>query len=523
MYYPLASIVLWLPLLGAGALLCLGREKKTLMKTAALAIALAECALCLVLYRLFQTDGATMQFMEQVDWIPRLGIAYRLGLDGLSLWLVLSAALLTLVALLVGWESQGPRVKQDLVCLLLLEGALMGMFMALDAVLFCVFCQGALVPMGWLVASGAESGRRSAIALKGLLFWLAASAVMLLAFLFCGVLYHDLTGGYSFDCLAWQSLLFSYPAQVGLLWALSSAFALRIPLVPVHTWLGAAQRSSSPSARILLAGVFLNAGAYGFIRFVLPLAPAAASSFTAVTAFSVLAVIEILYGALLMIGHADMRKVVAYFSLIQMGYIMLGLFSFNRYGMTGSAFLLVSQGLVAAAMAIITRMRNVQDDTHAAEENTETASTPGWRTMLLIVLCACIGLPGLSTFVGTFLVLLGVFRTNPLYAVFAALGSILTAAAMVRVGRVLIEEANGVQPRRFRNTQVRDLLALVPLVLLIVWMGLYPSFFLKPLEAPVRSLIARVDMVRAGPADLAPPGAFPHADAMSPHGERIVP
>lgn len=522
---PLVSIVLWLPLLGVGVLLCLGREREKLLKGTALAVTLAECVFCLVLYVLFQSDSGTMQFTEHLDWIPWLGIAYRVGLDGLSLWLVLLTALLGVIALLAAWEEGQVRLKQCLVGVLLLETAVIGMFTALDAALFCVFCEGALIPMGWLMAIGAKPDRRSAAALKGVVFWLAGSVVMLLAFLYCWAYHRQVTGVYSFDLLAWQSLTLPYPAQVGLLCALGLAFALRVPLVPLHTWLGDAQCTSRPVGSVLLAGVFLNAGAYGFMRFVLPLAPAAASSFPAVTVFSVLALIGIIYGALLMIGHSDMRKVVAYFSLTQMGFVMLGLFSFNRYGITGSAFLLVSQGLVAAALAIVVRMQSPQGDLHCLGEGSGTQTLPRSGTLFLIVVCACIGLPGLSTFVGMFLVLLGVFRANPLYAVFAALGSILTAAAMVRIWRqLMVEETSEAQPTAFRSLKARELLTLVPLVLLIVWMGIYPAFFLKPLEVPVRSLMLRLEGHSARVVDLGGPGASPRGKATLPHrGERTMP
>jgi NADH-quinone oxidoreductase subunit M len=525
--YPLVSMVVWFPLLGVGILLCIARAKEKLLKGAALAVAFLEWVLSLALCYFFTADGATMQFVEYLEWIPRLGIAYRVGLDGLSLWLVLLTTLVCLVSLLAGWEGPPGRVRECLVGVLLLETATIGVFSALDGVLFCVFWEGAALPMSWLIGMGADPVRRSRAALKCLRFSLVGSVAMLLAFLYLATCSHQLTGEFSFDLLRWQSLALSDHAQAALFLVLGLSCAVRVPLAPLHTWLADAHDEALAVGSVLLAGVYLPVGAYGLWRIVVPLLPEASTAFPLVTVVSLLALLGIISGALLMMAHAERMRVVAYFSLTQMGYVVLGLFTFNRYGVTGSAFLLVGQGLVAAALAMVVRMRSGQGHDHLVGECAGgVQAAPRSGTLFLIVLCACIGLPGLSTFVGMFLVLLGVFSVNPLYAVFAAMGSILMAAATVRMFRhCMVGETLEQRPTSLRTLKAREVLALAPLVAFIVGIGIYPAVVLKPLETSVDNLMVRLERQSAPPsADLGGAKPLPAVGATPLHrGERAVP
>ena len=493
--FPLLSIIIFLPLVGALVALFLGRNR-TAAKVWALVVALADLALAGVLLGFFDHGEAGFQFVDRLAWIEPLGISYHVGVDGISLWMLLLAALLSPIAVLASWKFLDGRPESQarsfLFFLLLLETGVLGVFAAIDLVLFFIFWEAMLVPAYFLI--GRWGGERRAYAsLKFFLYTMAGSALMLVAIISLAALHYQDTGAWSFDLVTLYGLPLTWAAQIWLFAAFFLAFAVKAPVWPLHTWLPDAYVESPTPVTILLAAVLSKMGIYGIIRFCLPLFPDAVAA--ARPWIWVLVIIGILYGSLIALIQRDMKRLVAYSSLAHMGMIVAGVLAANNQGVQGAIVQSVSHGLTVTALFLFVALLEARRGTRQVDEfGGLWKSIPIVGTLLLTVIFASIGLPGLSGFPGEFTMLVGLFQESATAAVFATLGIVLGAWYMLD----LFRRAFGGPVERPENRILPDLhrreaVVLLPLVLLMFVVGILPNLILRPTAASVNGLLTRAE------------------------------
>ena len=491
MTWPLLSTVVFLPLLGALVLLALPRRCEALMRGWALGVMLLTFAVSAALYAAFDGSLPGMQFSEQAAWIGGLGITYHVGIDGISLPLFVLTTLLSPIALLGAWQSIDTKVKEFAILMLVLETSMLGAFVALDLFLFFIFWEAMLIPMYLMIGMWGGENRLYAT-VKFIVYTMAGSALMLVAILALHVLHLQQGGERSFDLFDFFGLDLSLQQQKLLFMAFFLSFAIKVPLFPFHTWLPDAHTEAPTAGSVILAGVLLKMGGYGFIRFCLPLFPAAATAFAPLIA--VLAVVGILYGALVAMVQPDIKRLVAYSSVSHLGLVMLGIFAGNLAGLQGGILQMVNHGLTTGALFLLVGM--IYDRRHTrliADYGGLWRQMPVFAVFFLIVMFASIGLPGLNGFVGEFLILLGAFEFNRGFAVVAALGMILSAVYMLWMyQRVMYGEVSHEANRSLRDLSAREITLLAPLVLLMFWIGIYPSTFLRPTDAASAHLLEQV-------------------------------
>jgi len=493
---PLVSIVTFLPLAGAVLLLPLDRRREAVVKHLAFGVSLVTFLVSLTLYRGFRLDVPGMQFTEQAAWIGWLGAEYRVGVDGISLLLVLLTTFLSAIAILSSHSAVTTSVKEYMVCMLLLETGMLGVFVSLDLVLFYVFWEGMLIPMYFLI--GIWGGpRRIYATLKFFLYTMAGGVLMLVGLIALYFLSGARPGGeYTFDLLRLTGLRLPFGTQVWLFLAFAVAFAIKVPMFPFHTWLPDAHVEAPTAGSVILAGILLKMGTYGFLRFALPLFPDAARYFTPL--FSWLAIIGILYGALVSMVQPDLKKLVAYSSVSHLGFVMLGIFALTSQAVAGAILQMVNHGLSTGALFLLVGMLYERRHTRMIQDFGGLARIiPVFTAAFLIVTLSSIGLPGLNGFVGEFLILVGTFRVNVLYAVLATTGIILAAVYMLWMfQRVMFGPVTVEANRRLTDLTPREVAVLVPVLVLIVWIGIYPQPFLRTTEASVMQLLAQVHLKR---------------------------
>jgi len=489
----LLTIVTFLPLAGALLLLAFRKENSKGIRIHTLVVTLTTFILSLSLIILFNTSSPGMQFEQSVPWIPSLGVSYHVGIDGISLFLVLLTTLLTPIAVLASWNSIERRLKEYFMFMLLLETGMLGVFIALDLFLFYVFWEAMLVPMVFII--GVWGGnRRIYAAVKFFLYTMVGSVLMLVAII--GVYF--LNGGTTFDfptILANAhsgTLVLGTSQQFWLFLAFFIAFAIKVPLFPLHTWLPDAHVEAPTAGSVILAGVLLKMGTYGMLRFCLPLFPEATLELTPLISF--LAVFGIIYGALVAMVQPDLKKLVAYSSVSHLGFVILGLFALNQQSVEGAIYQMLNHGISTGALFLMVGM--IYDRRHSRMINDFgglATPLPVFSTFFLIVTLSSIGLPLLNGFVGEFLILLGAFKANPRYTVFAATGTILSAVYMLWMyQRVFFGEVNNEKNKELQDLGSREKLLLVPMVLLIFWMGIYSQTFLRRMDSSVRQLLKDV-------------------------------
>jgi NADH-quinone oxidoreductase subunit M len=484
--WPILSLVTFLPLVGAFFCLIVNGPKEAVernCRSIAIVTSGVTFLISLLLWARFDATKAGFQFEEKMDWVPALGIGYHMGIDGISLFFVLLATLLTPICILASWESVHVRVKEYMVAFLVLETFMVGMFCALDLALFYVFFEGVLIPM-FLIIGVWGGPRRVYAAFKFFLYTLLGSVLMLLAII---AIYWQL--GSTDMVVAMERLQLPFIWQCYLWLAFFASFAVKVPMWPVHTWLPDAHVEAPTAGSVILAGVLLKMGGYGFLRLSIPLLPEATQYFAPLI-FG-LSIVAVIYTSLVALVQEDMKKLIAYSSVAHMGFVTIGAFVLNVQGVHGSLFQMLSHGIVSAALFLCVGV--VYDRMHTREIAAYGGLVhrmPRYAFTFLFFTLASVGLPGLSGFVGEFLVLLGAFKANTWVATLAATGLILGAAyALWLYRKVVFGELTKDSLKGILDMNRREIAVFLPLVLLSLWMGIYPASFLDPMAASVDKLV----------------------------------
>jgi NADH-quinone oxidoreductase subunit M len=498
---PLLSTVIWLPVVGSVLLLLVGNKngaRDGLIRKLAFLISVLTFGATLALWAGFDgsASGAEFQFVERMPWIGAFNIEYFVGIDGISLMLIVLTGFLTPIALLSSWESIHLKVKEFSIFMLLLEAAMLGVFAALDLFLFYVFWDFVLIPMYFLIGVWGYD-RRIYAAVKFILYTMAGSVLMLIAFIGLSWIAQGATGSYSFDLLRLYQLDIPEETQYWFFLAFSLAFVIKVPLFPFHTWLPDAHVEAPTPGSVILAGVMLKMGAYGLIRFSFPLFPEAALYFAPLLA--TLAVIAIVYGALVAMVQPDMKKLVAYSSVSHMGFVVLGIAAMNLQGVQGATYQMLAHGVSTGALFCIVGMLSDRRHTRLIREYGGIKNIiPRLTAASLIITLASIGLPGMNGFIGEFLIMLGAFRWDPRFVVVAGLGVILSAVYMLWMfQRVFYGEVTNEHNRMMPDLSFREWAILGPLAAMAIYMGVLPNVFLKPMEPAVNRIVQRVEQHEA--------------------------
>jgi len=493
---PILSILIFLPLLGVGVLVFLDPKNHKTLKLFTLGLSLVEFLASLPLWFSFDHQTAAMQFVERRAWLPQYGISYYLGIDGFSLLLILLTTFLTPLCVLATWEDIQHRVKEFMICLLALMSGMIGVFASLDLFLFYVFWEVMLIPMYLLIGVWGNPARRVYAAIKFFLFTMFGSLLMLVAILVLYFYNGQATGTYTFDLLKIYGLSIPFHMQFWMFLAFGLAFAIKVPMFPFHTWLPDAHTEAPTVGSVILAAVLLKMGTYGFLRFNMPLFPEAAYYF--VPLFSILALIGIVYGALVSMVQKDLKRLVAFSSVSHLGFVMLGLFTFTMPGIQGGIIQMINHGLSTGALFLIVGMIYERRHTRMiADFGGLSTPMPIYATIFMIVTLSSIGLPGLNGFVGEFLILLGTFKTNPVYATIAATGVIFAACYMLWMfQRVMFGQVTNPKNENLKDLSTREIAIFIPLLLFIVWIGVHPNTFLDKTKATTKNFIAMMEKAK---------------------------
>ena len=480
----LLSLAIWLPIFAGGVLLALGRdEHATAVRWLALVAALASFAVTLPLITGFDATTAAMQFQENLVWIERFNVRYHLGVDGISLWFVPLTAFITVIVVIAAWEVVTDRVHQYMGAFLILSGIMVGVFCALDGLLFYVFFEATLIPM-YIIIGIWGGPRRVYAAFKFFLYTLAGSLLMLIA-----LIYLYFKSGGSFDLLAWHQLPLPMPAQALLFFAFFAAFAVKVPMWPVHTWLPDAHVEAPTGGSVVLAAIMLKLGAYGFLRFSMPIAPDASREYAWV--IITLSIIAVIYIGLVALVQQDMKKLVAYSSIAHMGFVTLGFFLFNELGVSGGLVQMISHGFVSGAMflcigVLYDRVHSREIASYGGVVNT----MPTFTAFAVFFAMANCGLPGTAGFVGEWMVILGAVKVNFWLGALSATALIFGAAyTLWMVKRVYFGDIANDDVRALKDINAREVLMLGVLAAAVLWMGVIPKPFTDTMHVSVTELL----------------------------------
>ncbi len=476
------SVIIFLPLVGAVLVALLPRSATAAMRIAALVFSLATFALSVALLIGFNNAQSGYQYVESVDWIKTYGIGYKLGMDGISIWLVMLTTVIFPIAILSSTEAIRDRQKEYYALVLLMETATLGVFLALDMFLFYVFWEFALVPMYFIIGMwGGE--KRIYATMKFFVYTMAGSLLMLLAILYVGF-----SGG-TFDLTALVAKNSAWAASVPLFLAFAIAFVIKVPLFPFHSWLPDAHTEAPTPGSVILAAVLLKMGAYGLIRFNLALFPEASRLFAPL--MMILAVIGILYGAIVAFAQTDAKRLVAYSSVSHMGYIVLGIFSMNALGLQGALLQMVNHGISTGGLFLIVGYLYERRHTREmARFGGIWGKMPLYGTLALLFVLSSVGLPALNGFVGEFVILQGAFQANWVWAAFASLGMILSAVYLLTFyQKIFLGESRDTANDGLRDVNTREVVTVVPLLVLALVIGLYSLPFFSAMGASVTNLL----------------------------------
>lgn len=492
----LLSSLIFLPLLFAVVLMILPHSRWT--KALALTFACLEFVLSLVLFWKFNPDSASLQLVEKMKWVPSIGVEYFVGIDGLSFWLVLLTTFLTPLAMLGAWTSIDKREKAFCISMLALETTMLGTFLSMNAVLFYTFFEASLIPMYFMIGVWGGS-RRLYATVKFFIYTMAGSIFMLLGIVALMFLTTTLPDGrLSGSILDFYALDIPFVAgeffntQTLLFFAFALAFAIKVPVFPFHTWLPDAHVEAPTPGSVILAGVLLKMGTYGFLRFAIPIFPEAAEYWSWV--FMLIGVFGIIYGALVAMVQPDMKKLVAYSSVSHMGYVMIGMFAMNQQGVSGALYQMLNHGVSTGALFLLVGMIYERTHTREIKDYSGLASAaPIFTIAFIVVTMSSIAVPMTNGFVGEYLILLGTFLYNKYFAALAVSGVVLGAAYMLwMVKKVFFGEEGGVvltHKDHGLDMNLREKIVIAPLIVLIFWMGIFPNHFLKWSNASVTHMV----------------------------------
>src|SRR3954454_8077036 len=490
------SVIVFLPLVGAILVLLAGGrgdrdDRAPAVRTLALAVSLATFLATLLLWWRFDPTSADYQFVERHAWIPAFGIQYLVGVDGISLLLIVLTGFLTPLALLSSWDSVHKSVKMFAFFLLALESAMLGVFVAIDLFLFYIFWDFVLIPMYFLIGIWGYD-RRIYAAVKFILYTMAGSVLMLIAIIGLAYAHAAATGTPSFNLIDLYSVRLPWHMEMWFFLAFALAFLIKVPLFPFHTWLPDAHVEAPTAGSIILAGVMLKMGTYGLLRFAFPLFPSAAMYFAPWIA--ILAVIGIVYGALVAMVQPDMKKLVAYSSVSHLGFVVLGLCAMNVQGTQGAVYQMLNHGVSTGGLFMIVGMLSDRRHTRLISEfGGLKAVMPRLVASFLLITLASVALPGMNGFVGEFLILVGAFLWNTRLAAFAATGVILSAVYMLWMfQRVNYGDITNPKNRSLPDLTSREWTMMVPTIAMCIVMGVLPGVFLRPMEPSVKRTIERV-------------------------------
>jgi NADH-quinone oxidoreductase subunit M len=486
---PILSLLTFLPLVGAVCILAIRGDDDIVKRNAryvALWTSLVNFVLSLFVWFHFDTTTAEFQFVETVPWMPAFNIGYKMGIDGISMLFVLLTTLLTPICILASWESIDDRVKEYMISFLVLETFMVGMFCALDLVVFYVFFEAVLIPM-FLIIGIWGGPRRVYASFKFFLYTLAGSVLMLLAIM---AMYFDAG---TTDIQGLMVHRFPSELQTWLWLAFFASFAVKIPMWPVHTWLPDAHVEAPTAGSVILAAVLLKFGGYGLLRFSLPMFPEASVMFTPL--IYTLSIMAVIYTSLVALAQEDMKKLIAYSSVAHMGFVTIGAFTLTVQGIEGAIFVMLAHGVISAALFLIVGV--VYDRIHSrdiAAYGGLVHRMPGYALIFMIFMLASVGLPGTAGFVGEFLVLVGVFKVNTWVAALATTGIILGAAYMLYLyRRVIFGALTKDSLAAIKDMNLREVAVFAPLVVLVIWMGVYPAPFLDIMHVSVANMITQID------------------------------
>ncbi len=485
--FPLLTLLTFLPLVGGAVMMAIRGSEEAVASNArwtALWTSLIVFALSLVLWFKFDTSSAGFQFVEEAAWLPEWGISYKMGVDGISVLFVLLATALTPICILASWESIGTRVREFMFAFLVLETMMVGMFAALDFVVFYMFFEGVLIPM-YLIIGVWGGPRRVYAAIKFFLYTLAGSVLMLLALL---AMWY---AAGSTDIEALMRHQFAPAMQTWLFLAFFASFAVKVPMWPVHTWLPDAHVEAPTAGSVILAGVLLKMGAYGFLRFSVPMLPDATATFAPMV--FALSVVAVIYTSLVALAQTDMKKLIAYSSVAHMGVVTIGIFTVNEQGISGALFQMLAHGVVSGALFLCVGV--VYDRIHSREIERYGGLAdrmPKYALAFMLFSMASVGLPGTAGFVGEFLVLVGAFKVSFWLALLGSMGMILGAAYMLFLyRRVLFGRITRDDLKSILDLSPREIAVFAPLVVLTLWMGIYPSSFTVFWDASVQAMVEK--------------------------------
>jgi len=485
--YPILSTLIFLPVFGALLLLFARRSWELLTKWVALTISIATFLLSIPLFTNFDKSTYKMQFVERFSWIPDWNINYYIGVDGISILFVLLSTLVAILCVLISWNAIKTKVKEFYIAILLTTAAMIGVFCSLDFFLFYIFWEAMLIPMFLIIGVWGGPNRIYAT-IKFFLYTLIGSVMMLV-----GIIVLYLYAGKTLDILELTTKTYPYNMQLWLFWAFFAAFAVKVPMFPVHTWLPDAHTEAPTAGSVILAAVLIKMGAYGFLRFSLPLFPDASRAMT--PAMLALSVIAIIYGAVICLGQTDLKRLIAYSSVSHMGFVTLGIFALNSQGLEGGILQMLNHGVVTGALFLSVGI--VYDRTHSrqiADYGGLATHMPIYAAFFMVFTLSAIGLPATNGFIGEFLIILGGFTANKWAGVLAATGVIIGAGYMLWLyQRVFFMDINK-KVIGLPDMDIRETITLIPLLILVFWIGVYPNSFLSFMHASVQHLIERVNM-----------------------------
>jgi NADH-quinone oxidoreductase subunit M len=524
MNLPILTLLVALPFVGGVAVLFTGRERASIARWLALGVSVATFVVSLVMWARFDAGSGDYQMVERYSWLPDFGISYHVGVDGISLLLIVLTTFLTPIALLCSWESVEKRIREFSFFMLALEAAMIGVFMSLDLFLFYLFWDAMLIPMYFLIGIWGYD-RRIYASIKFILYTMAGSVLMLIAIIWLAYQHQALTNVPSFDLADLLKMGIPGAAQTYLFLAFAVAFAIKVPLFPFHTWLPDAHVEAPTAGSVILAGVLLKMGTYGLLRFAFPLFPQAALHFAPYIAG--LAVIGVIWGALVAMVQPDMKKLVAYSSVSHLGIVVLGLVAMNVNGVQGAVYQMLAHGVSTGGLFLVVGMLSDRRHTRLiAEYGGLKAVAPQLVAAFLLITLASVALPGTNGFVGEFLILIGAFNgwfdpgNARYYTAVAATGVILSAVYMLWMfQRVNYGPMTNPKNRGLRDLSLREWIVIGPICAMAIFMGVLPGVFLKPMELAVQKTV-RMVVGSKGPANTdarpMPAGSVARTDSITP-------